>query len=411
MDTLKKLLMATKAATLPDVPGAFRKLSQVMLLTSVSVLTASPGWAVVLAPTTITVTVPDRVAGTDDSNNSQADGTSITYTGNGGASGAATSALSNSGQTISNPFVDDILLSSITFAGTTINSTSTPATNGIRPGLSNSQGTGAFVSFGRDFISATYGGTSTTATTRDTSSDGNPNPYVTSSGNANAVYVAPGPNAQTPANQDAAIQAAFSSLSLSQGINSPGNTAIPAQEYTFRLLFENGIVDNNLAASPTSATPDNVPELIIFERGISTSTPDNRSEYTVRAITGGTLTNPTYGGSAVQILRANQTPSGIFINTVDPALNDVEPINLAALDLNELGITTANQVLYGIEITSNNNTGADIFGLALTAANPTAQFKAQALPEPLTIIGSGVALGFGLLMKREHSRKRQNEQS
>lgn len=215
MDTLKKLLNATKEATLPDVPGTFGKLSKLLLLTSVGILTASPGWAVVVAPTSIVVSVP---AG---SNNSQPAG-NITYTGNGGASGATTSALSSNGQTVTNAFVDDILLSSITFAGTTISSTSNPATTRIRPGLSNTQGTGALVSSGRNFISATYGGTSVTSptppnTTRDTGSDGNPNPYVTSSGNPNAVYVAPGPGAQTAAAQDSAIQAAFSSLSLSQG--------------------------------------------------------------------------------------------------------------------------------------------------------------------------------------------------
>jgi hypothetical protein len=33
------------------------------------------------------------------------------------------------------------------------------------------------------------------------------------------------------------------------------------------------------------------------------------------------------------------------------------------------------------------------------------------VPEPLTILGSGLALGFGALFKKEYSRKRQKAQS
>ena len=54
MDTLKKLIMTTKEATLPDAGAFVRKLSKVLLLTSVgTVFLASPGWAVVVAPTSI----------------------------------------------------------------------------------------------------------------------------------------------------------------------------------------------------------------------------------------------------------------------------------------------------------------------------------------------------------------------
>ncbi len=167
MDTLKKLLMATEEAILPDVSGALCKLSQVLLLTSVGILTASPGWAVVLAPTNITVTIPSGTT------NQQGAGTRI-YTGPGGTSSPAAALNSNPPQTAATSFVDDILLSSITFAGTTINSST-----GIRSGLSNSRGAGALVvtppggtSPRRDLISATYGDT-------DTNSDGNNNPFVT----------------------------------------------------------------------------------------------------------------------------------------------------------------------------------------------------------------------------------------
>ncbi len=182
---------------------------------------------------------------------------------------------------------------------------------------------------------------------------------------------------------------------MSQGVSSIGGGG---NDYTFRLLFENGIIDS-------SSLADQLPELIIFER----ATPTN--SYTVRAITGGSLTNPTHAPTTVTVLQSVQTPSGIYIDAIDPTAIDKEQINIAGIDLNEFGITStsANQVLYGVEITSINGSGADIFGLNLTAADPARQFRAQAVPEPSTIIGSGVALGFWLLMKREYSRKRQNE--
>lgn len=384
MDTLKKLLNATKEAALPDVPGTFGKLSKLLLLTSVGIFTASPGWAVVVAPTSITVRVPSGTT------NGQTPGI-ITYTGPGGASGPTAALNSTPAQTAATSFVDDAILNSITFGSTTISN--------LTPGLRNTRGAGALVTLDRNQISATYGD-------NDTASDNNPNPFVTS-GSGTTAYadpsVAANTNARRPEVQDTAIQAAFSSLSLSQGIGSPGNGGTAGRnDYTFRLLFENGIVDNDLLT-------DQIPELIIFERGGSTST--QQSEYSVRAITGGSLAGATYAGPAVNVLRGVQTPSGIFIDTLDPAAVDQEPLNFAGLDLTELGLTTASQVLYGVEITSINGSGADIFGLALTAASPT-QLRAQALPEPLTIIGSGVALGFGLLMKREHARKRQKtEQS
>ncbi len=37
----------------------------------------------------------------------------------------------------------------------------------------------------------------------------------------------------------------------------------------------------------------------------------------------------------------------------------------------------------------------------------TANVQAEAVPEPLTILASATALGFGAFFKREHSKKRQ----
>lgn len=380
MDTSKKLTMATKAALLPNFPQAFvRKLSKVLLLTSVgTVLIGSPGWSVVVAPTSITVSVP-----ANGTNPAAVRGTTQTYS----RTGTATVLTGSTAA-----YVDDVLLQSITFNNVIIGNT---PTSRITPALARgaNQGPGAEVTAGRSRISATYGDD-------DTAADGNPNPFVTS-GSGTTAYTNP-PN-QTPAVQDTAIQAAYSSLSLSQGISSPGQGGT-AGDYTFKLLFENGIVDNSSAG-------DQVPELVIFERGTAASgtAAGTQSDYTVQAIIGGTFVNPTFAPTTVTVLRANQTPSGIIINTVDSGV--AEQINVAGIDLTEFGITDPNQAVYGISFTSINNSGADIFGLAQTAAD-TSQLRAQAVPEPLTIIGSGMALGFGALMKRQYSRKRkQTEQT
>lgn len=384
MDISKKLTMATKAPLLPNFSQAFvRKLSKVLLLTGVgTVLTASPGWAVAVAPTSITVSVPGTTANTaDESTNTQVDGSTFTYTGSGGTAGSG-SALTSTQTGAGTAFVDDVILQSVTFAGTTLST--------LRPSLSSSGGSGARVITGRNLVSAAYGDT-------DSNTDNNANPYVKSGSGATAYNATIN---QDPAVQDTAIQAAYNSLSLSEGISSPGQGGTAgAIDYTFRLLFQEGIVDGSSAA-------DNVPELIIFERGVVGST---QSDYTVRAIIGGTLTNPTFAPTTVTVLRANQTPSGIVINTIDSTA--AEQINVAGIDINEFGIANSNQAIYGIEFTSINGSGADIFGIALTAESPS-QLRGQAVPEPLTIIGSGMALGFGALMKRQYSRKRkQTEQT
>ncbi len=366
--------MVTKAKLLPNLSQAFvGKLSEVLLLTSVGILTASPGWAVVVAPTSITVSVP---AG---SNNAQADGSTQTY------SLPATAPIS-----AANTYVDDVLLQSITFSGTTFTST-----NLLRD-------TQRFeVTAGRANINAEYGQGGTTAsyiggtaTITDTNSDTNPNPFVSSGSSTEGTYVpAATRESVNPIIQDAALQAAFNSLSISQGIDGE----LLTNAYTYRTIFDQGVVDS-------STILDDVPELIFFERGLN-------SNYTVRAITGGTFANPTFAGNTVTLLQTQHTASGIFIDTVE--INAGQQLGIVGIDLNEFGITAANTAIYGIELTSTdgNNAGADIYGQFASASN-TANFRTvpsnlAAVPEPLTILGSGMALGFGALMKRQHSRKRK----
>jgi hypothetical protein len=351
MDTWKKLSMAhkntdqfsgdlmPKDATKKSRKLQQRYLSKVLLLASMgTVLTTSPGWAAVLKPTGMTVTVPSN------SNN----------TGTGSSS---------------SPYNDDILLNSLTFGGTTFQSNNGQFRAVLR----------ADVISGAENVNAEYGD-------RDNGADKNPNPFVS------AGIIKEGANLPTttrestkPSIQEASIKEAFSSLSVSQGVDGEG----PA--YNLQLIFQNGVVDNN------SAVLDQVPELVFFERGAS-------SEFTVRAITGGTNANPVYSPNTVTVRSNNYYKSGIYIDTTE--ITGGQELGVVGMDLNDFGLT-ATDIVYGVSLSSINNTGADIYGQFLSSEQPFPPPNPDLVPEPLTILGSGIALGFGVLMQRKSSRKLQ----
>lgn len=367
MDNLKKLL-TTPTALLPGFSRAYAgKLSKVLLLTSVGILTASPScWAVVLAPTSLTVVVPTG------SNNPQEDGLALTYTRTGSATSltATNPNATNARQT----YVDDILLNTVTFAGTTFQNSSNSFRN-VQQLQVTSQ---------RQNINAEFGDS-------DTISDLNPNPFV-SAGVANegdnlGGITNPTRESTVPNTQDRALTAAFNSLSISQGTD--GEAA-----HAYRVLFDQGIVDNDIANSPTTSTVDNVPELVFFERGAN-------SNFTARAIIGGTFNNPIYAPTTVTVAAANLTPSGVFIDTTE--IDARQQLGVVGIDATEFGITDANTAIYGMDFTTDG-TGADMYGQFTTAAS-SSQYRRQAVPEPLTIIGSAMALGFGVLMQRQYSKK------
>ncbi len=177
---------------------------------------------------------------TDESANSQVDGSVLTYTGPGGTSGSGVALTGTpTAQTAATAFVDDAIMQSVTFGGTTLSA--------LRPALAAGQG-GAQVVGSSTLINPTYGDS-------DTNTDGNNTPFA-KSGNPGLAYSGTTAPTQTAAQKDAAIQAAYNSLSLTEGISSPGQGGTAgAVDYTFSLLFQEGIVDNNVAA-------DSVPELV-----------------------------------------------------------------------------------------------------------------------------------------------------
>lgn len=337
-------------STLPDFSGVFvRNLSKVLLLASVgTVLTALPGWSVGIKPSSVTVTNPV----------SQSCSSTVTTncTNNGTRNGSS-----------SQPYVDDILLNTITFG------TRTFSTTNIREGQQ------AGVVTGRGFINAEFGDL-------DDNKDGNPNPF-----GVNPPVPLITQESTDPKTQDPAIKNAFNSLSLSQGLDGE-----EAAEFSYKLTFKEGIVDNNSGV-------DQIPELVFFERGIN-------SNFTVRAITGGTFDNPTLSNPVSVTAPATELfATGIHIDTSE--IDAGQQLGAIGFDLNEFGIS-AGQTVYGVQVTSPAGAGADIYGQFATTQN-TANFRTvppALVPEPLTILGSGIALGFGTLMKIQYSRKRKKAQ-
>lgn len=331
MDTLKKLSTATKAILrVSRDNNHVLKLSQVLFLTSVgTVFTALPGWADPLQPSGVTVTVPSG------SNNGTRNGTSA-----------------------STAYRDDILLNTMTFGSTTFSSSSIRRIQQVR------------VRDGEEYINAEFGDS-------DTNSDGNPNPFVAAKIISEGATLTDNTRESTNPNiQNPAIRASFNTLSLSQGIDGEDEG-----EYTYDLTFTEGIVDNNGAA-------DSIPELVFFERG------DN-SDFSVQAIIGGTLANPTLSTNAVTIDDDEDIRStGIFIDTIE--IGNGQVLGAVGLDLDEFGGQFSGNdrgpTVYGIRITSLNNTGVDMYGHFATAQNSN-QFRTP----PAELVPFEFSPGLGIL--------------
>lgn len=253
----------------------------------------------------------------------------------------------------STAYRDDVLLDAITFGDVTF----TNSDGNFSAGLS------VYVAEGRPYVNAERGDV-------DDNSDGNPDPFT-------RVGLDPNNYESTdPAYQDAALASAFSSLSLTEGTDGEGRRSV------FRIVFDAGIADD-------SAAVDGVPEILLFERG-------NNDHSTIRAITGGSIQNPTYAPNAVKIAPRDMWASGVFINTHE--IGGGQELGIAAYDLNTFG--TSNKV-FGIEIDTR---GGDFYGL-FSAATPIAQYTPTVIdhnntvvPEPSSFalwIGLGTALTVG----------------
>lgn len=342
----QKYLMAGKSLlpALPDFPEAFvRKFSKVLLLTSVgTVLTASPGWA----QSTPTYLAPSRVDVVSPSG---------TYN---GTLNSANPAETRNGSSPSRAYVDDILLDRITFSGGDFQSSDIVTVQEARVTAANEN------------VNAEFGDL-------DNGRDNNPNPFVSANlANEGAAISLATQESTDPNIQNPAIRASFNTLSLSQGVDGED-----AANYSYNLIFQQGIVDNNSAV-------DQTPELVLFERG-------RNSDFSVQAITGGTSDSPTFSSNTISVARGNMAATGIYIDTSE--IGNGQELGVVGFDLNDFGSLATinapgNNTLYGIRVTSLNNSGADMYGQFLTAQN-TSNLR----PVPRQLVPFNFSPGLGIL--------------
>ncbi|WP_210529947.1 exosortase-dependent surface protein XDP2 [Rubellimicrobium arenae] len=240
---------------------------------------------------------------------------------------AGSAAPTNNGTAYS----DDVLLESVTFgSGTISGSASFSAVRRFE------------VLTGRTNINAEFGD-------NDTAADGDPNPFVKAGlVSAGQTVSATLQESTDPAIQDTALLNVFNSRSLSE--MSDGESGA----FSFKLLFENGLRDDNPFAF------DDTPELLFVERG------GNDPNIQIEAIIGGTFENPIYS-SAYIFGSTSFWKSPISVDTVE--IGGPQVLTFGGIDLNDLKLGS-DAVVYGLRVTALNG-GADLNGMFLSAADPS----------------------------------------
>ena len=293
-------------------------------------LAANPGVALaLLQPTNVTITIP-------------------TGSNNTGAGNSAATA-----------FTDDILLSSLTFSGSTFLTNS----GNVQP----IQAT--FIASGNANVNAEFGD-------NDTNSDGNDNPFV------KAGITAPGApiplaiqESVDPNIQNTTITEAFSDLSINEGVDGEG------PQYVMDLYFTKSIIDNR-------AGTDVVPEIIAFERGLNSS-------FDLQVIYGGTYGSPLLS-QIVSVAATDMFATGIFINTSE--ITSGQQLGVVGIDLSDFGLSASTAAL-GVRITSTGNSGADLYGVFVNAENAS-QLTPFTIPEPSSVALAVSALGLLAFAKK-----------
>lgn len=259
------------------------------------------------------------------------------------------------GTSASQAFVDDIFLEGITVSTAAGTSTFSVERSEVVVGIAS------FVRSELESVNAEFGDA-------DDGADGDPNPFVQI---GVVLEGAPVPESISdsidPLIQNAAITAAVSSFSLVQGIDGEG------ANFTLDVIFAQGVLDNNNLS-------DEIPEFVILERGFN-------STFSLRAIIGGTADNPIFSDLSVDVSIADQSATGIFVNTNE--IGSGQQLASFGVDLSDFGLMNGEAV-FGLSITSTNGTGADITAQFITALDPSQLVELPAglnpaVPEPSTL--------------------------
>jgi len=250
-------------------------------------------------------------------------------------------------------FTDDLLLDSLSYGGTTFSGAS-----------GFSAVTRVEVTDGRRNVNAEWGDD-------DTGADGDANPL-------SKLGFAPGDQESTdPAIQDAMLGEVFSGRNLTEITDGESGA------FSFKVEFARSITDN-------AAGVDDVPELVIFERGMN-------DVFDVSLMVGGTFENPVFSDT-LRISSRDFWDTGIDVNTRE--IDGAQGLGVGGFDLDDFGLSFGDAV-FGLSLTRVSG-GADISGLFLSDAGPgggTPNTNPVPLPGGLPLILGGFA-GLALLRRR-----------
>lgn len=247
----------------------------------------------------------------------------------------------------SNPYKDDVLLSEITF-GSSVFSTADQIVS-----ISSFE-----VLSGRSNINAEWGDL-------DNGADGDADPFT------KAGFSGFEQETVDPTVQDATLQEAFTSFSLSEMSDGEGNS-----EFSFQMLFKQSLVDNAYGE-------DEVPELVIFERGLN-------DDFDIRLILGEGAGEYIYS-DWLQTSSKGYFDSGIRVDTVE--IGSSQTIGVGGYDFDMFSLAESQSV-YGMELRTRNGSGPDLNGFFLTAADPD-DFGPGLAPVPLPAAGWMLIAGLG----------------
>lgn len=242
----------------------------------------------------------------------------------------------------SGPYRDDVYLDNIIFGDTTYSFTDQIVAVSELKVLS-----------GHSNINAEWGDL-------DDESDGDGNPF------SSLGYDPSLQESTDPILQNSTLREVFNSTSLTEMTDGEGGSA-----FSFRTLFSKSLFDNQVGL-------DDIPELVIFERGMNDT-------FDIRLITGGTFQAPEFS-DWLQIDSRDFSETGIWVDTVE--IGGAQHVGAGGFDLDAFNITPYARV-YGLEVRSTNNTGPDLNGFFLTAAD------SSSFGEPLaTVPVQGSTLAF-----------------
>ncbi|WP_242649073.1 exosortase-dependent surface protein XDP2 [Cognatiyoonia sediminum] len=255
------------------------------------------------------------------------------------------------------PYQDDVHLTEITFGDLVLSITDQIVSVADFEVLS-----------GRSNINAEWGDL-------DDDADGDADPFV------KAGFSGLDQETVDPTVQDATLQEAFSSFSLSEMSDGEGNS-----EFSFQLLFAQSLVDNAYGE-------DEIPELVIFERGLN-------DDFDIRLILGESAGEYTYS-DWLQTSSKLYFDTGIRVDTVE--INSSQSIGVGGYDFDMFGLPEG-QAVFGMELRTTNGSGPDLNGFFLTAADPDS-FGPELTPVPLPAAGWMLIVGLGSLAAMRRRKK------